>query len=639
MRLIISAILGFFVVAALAETATPTPTPVVNAPASSNFQVPPKDIYIFKDVRGPTDKTVIPNVQPTSFTSYSQGSDSRLAILLTETNSDWLGLAHGLKSIGVPFVITRDYHQALRHKVVYVYPNLSGKSLSADALRALSNFPRQGGTLIAQNVLDHNLDASFGFQQAVPTKETEIHFNINIPIAADFTEPEEKSIKVATKIGQDAGRYQYYAYLQTADTPLATYENGTAAITQKNYSTGRAYAFGLDVGRFLLNGYNGVEGNNGEDNVAIYYVDHFEPTSDVLLRTVKNIYLQGQSNGITLAAVPNGKPLAVMLTHDICFSIALKNIPDYANFEHDHGIKATYFIQTKYIHDWMDIIFFNEDAIKIYKKLQAMGMEIASHSVSHSLQFNTYPLGTGEEYYPAYTPYVKDKTTTYNGSILGDLRVSRFLLQHFLPPEQVLAFRPGYLRCPNALPQALLATGFQYSSSVTANDSSTHLPFQVNYNRGTTSELPIYEFPVTVEDQADPPMLHRLPEAVAIAKKISRYGGIFVILIHPDVTGQKLEFEQGFVKALGSDAWYGTVSEFGAWWAARDKVGIDVVTHADSEIVSISAPVAISGLSLKLPAGLTYVSSEPADLKVMQQGQEVIIDHVMGQAKLFFKKK
>jgi len=43
----------------------------------------------------------------------------------------------------------------------------------------------------------------------------------------------------------------------------------------------------------------------------------------------------------------------------------------------------------------------------------------------------------------------------------------------------VVSFRPGHLSYPFALPQALQATGFAFSSSVTAGNALSHLPFRL----------------------------------------------------------------------------------------------------------------------------------------------------------------
>ena len=93
-------------------------------------------VYRFDGVSGPTEKTVVPDEGTTSWTQFDRGGTSRLAILLTDPDSSWLGLAHGLKTIGVPFRITRDYREAIKHQAVLVYPNISGVSLDVTAIRA-----------------------------------------------------------------------------------------------------------------------------------------------------------------------------------------------------------------------------------------------------------------------------------------------------------------------------------------------------------------------------------------------------------------------------------------------------------------------------------------------------------------------
>src|SRR5215469_17076123 len=84
----------------------------------TDFALTPQSVYVFKGVEGPAEKTVIPPPVAASFKEYGKGGASRLAILLTDEAAPWLGLAHGLKSIGVPFTITKDYVEAVRHRVV-----------------------------------------------------------------------------------------------------------------------------------------------------------------------------------------------------------------------------------------------------------------------------------------------------------------------------------------------------------------------------------------------------------------------------------------------------------------------------------------------------------------------------------------
>src|SRR5215469_9646143 len=94
---------------------------VIAVAALADYALKPQSVYVFKGVAGPAEKTVVAPPVAASFTEYGSGGTSRLAILLTDEASPWLGLAHGLKSIGVPFTITKDYAEAVRHRVVMVY--------------------------------------------------------------------------------------------------------------------------------------------------------------------------------------------------------------------------------------------------------------------------------------------------------------------------------------------------------------------------------------------------------------------------------------------------------------------------------------------------------------------------------------
>jgi hypothetical protein len=585
--------------------------------AVQHFDVPDRDIHRFPGLSGPDHVTIVPLRVPTAWTTYREGSKSRLAILLTDSDSSWLGLAHGLKSIGIPFRITRDVREALTHQVVLVYPMISGKVLSSEALQALGEFPKTGGTLIGVQVLGGGLNEVFGFREAVVSrKRYGVHLAESDPLLAELTDPRERHLRVGIR---DRGieAIGTYGYTESV-APLARFEDGTAAITQKTYGQGRAYAIGLDLGFLLLKGYN----NRGEELVQTYD-NQFDPTLDVWLRLLKSIYRTVQAGAVTLGTVPFGKSLSVMLTHDVDFTQSIKNAVDYAEYEKSQGLVGTYFIQVKYIRDYNDDIFFNEEGVRYLARLAALGMELGSHSIAHSKIFNQFPMGTGREAYPVYAPFVKNRTTTLNASILGELRVSKFLIDHF-SGQSIVSFRPGELSNPFSLPQALLAAGYQYSSTATANNSLTHLPYQLNYDRLTDSEVEVFEFPVTIEDEELPQMGDRLPAALEVARQISRYGGTMVVLIHPNILGHKLAFEKGFVEGVRSYAWFGSVEEFGRWWVARNQVQLDVAQGGRGGTVRITTPESVAGLTLDVPGGWQFDPSR-SSLKGIEQRERVVI--------------
>ena len=265
-------------------------------------------------------------------------------------------------------------------------------------------------------------------------------------------------------------------------------------------------------------------------------------------------------------------------------------------------------------------------------RLVELGMELGSHTVAHSASFNSFPIGTGEEQYPAYRPFVKNRTKAYGATILGELRVSKFLIDRLAGGPAMVSFRPGELSNPFSLPQALIATGFRYSSAATANNSLTHLPYQMTYDRLSESEVDIFEFPVTIEDEELPPMGERVPQAVTLAKQIARYGGCVVVLIHPNVLGHKLEFERQFYDAVKDWAWFGSMREFGDWWSARSALQVDVVAEPDRTVLSIEAPRRITGVTLEVPMGW-MVSAQTG---VRQDGRTVTLDVVEGTQVLHF---
>lgn len=586
-------------------------------------------IYLFEGLRGPLEKTVVAAPRPAADADFSAGAPTRLAILLTDPDSAWLGLVHGLKSIGVPFCITRDYQEALRHHVVLVYPTISGRVLPQQALVALARFPEQGGTLMAVNVEGGGLEKVFGFTRTLSSRaRSQIVLDPASPLTHDLDDERERSFRFSNPQLPDQ-TIGSLTYLNTGATPLARFDDGSAAITSRQIGQGHAYAFGVDLGFLLLKGYN-----NREQGIARAYANEFEPALDVVLRLLANIYRAGEPAAATLYTVPQGKPLAVVISHDIDYTRSVVNSLRYAAFEREAGIRATYFVQTKYVRDWNDDVFFNKNGVADLARLQALGVEIASHSVAHSRVFNQFDLGSGAESYPDYRPFVRDAAHTVEGSILGELRVSRFLLEQSISNLHITTFRPGHLRNPYQLPQALEATGYRYSSSATANNSLTHLPFRLTYGRENAAQSAIYEFPVTIEDEAKPPLEDRLRATLALADKLARYGALMMVLIHPDVVEPKLGFERELVGALRDHAWFGALDDFGAFWTARDRVELDGEVAGAQLTLRLRAPEVVHGLAITPPPGYHLASTQSPGLTVREVDGRLVIDLLQGEASL-----
>jgi peptidoglycan/xylan/chitin deacetylase (PgdA/CDA1 family) len=275
-------------------------------------------------------------------------------------------------------------------------------------------------------------------------------------------------------------------------------------------------------------------------------------------------------------------------------------------------------MQTKYVRDYNDDVFLTKDTVPLVKALYDEGMEIGSHTVAHSRAYKAFPLGDGNERYPDYRPFVDTATAAHGGSVLGEARVSKFLLER-LVGARISSFRPGHLSYPFQLPEALQATGYAYSSSVTADSCLTHLAHQMTYSRAGQSLVPVYEFPLTIEDEELPRLGDRFEAESAVVEKISAHHGLVVVLIHPDILGHKLDFERQLIARWKDRAWMTDMDEYGAWWRARDLADVDVIQDGNGWSLEVSAPEELRNVVVLLP------KSRP--------GRQVL-DHVQGRVTL-----
>lgn len=562
---------------------------------------------LFPALNGPEAPTTLPDISPNlDIADYNNGNTDALALIVKDPSSSWFGLVSGLRRIGVPVRVVTSVEDASGHDVIMVYPALTGANATPAELQTLAAHVRRGGTLLAFSVLGGGMPALFGFTEASETPAlTEMRF-ADDAFNRDFADSTAEAVISLRDTGSSATGLSGIRYLQPKHPPVATFNDGTAAITHNFYATdngtGHAYALGLDLGHFIL------RANNGRfNNLADTYVNAYQPKVDTFLRFLRAVYLQGEDDSVLLSPAPDGKALSVLVTHDIDFTASIINTTEYASFEKQAGIHATYFIQTKYITDYNDRYFFTPERMGILKALVDDGMEIGSHSVAHSNEFQNMPIGTGEERYPQYRPFVQRFDKVNDASVLGELRVSKFLLEAN-SGVPVRSFRPGHLSLPPSLPQMLEATGYLYSSSITANQALTHLPFQAMADRGYDHVSGIFEFPVTIEDEAGS-FEDRVDQAIEVAGHVAEYRGQVNLLVHTETVGEKLEFIRHFHDTFRNTAWFGALGEFGQWWAARNQVTWSITQSApDSRRLQITAPESISGLTLELPPGWHYDS-------------------------------
>jgi peptidoglycan/xylan/chitin deacetylase (PgdA/CDA1 family) len=586
----------------------------------------------FPSLKGPVTATQLPPAPvATDPALYSNGSNNGIAIILKERDSSWLGLVHGFRSIGIPFRIVSSVDEAVQHRVVLVYPALTGGNTAASDLQKLVAHVRSGGTLIGFSVIGGGMPEVFGFGSS---QEVPLHKLVKFQPSALTTGLIDEAVAATIKLGaaNDAqAGMPATDYSDLKHPALALFEDGTAAIAGNSFTSergnGYAYAFGLDLGHFILRAEDGRF-----TRVADTYVNDYQPQVDTFLRLMAAIYRQGEPDAIVLSPAPFNREFTGLITHDIDFTRSMTNIPAYMEVEAANHIKATYFVQTKYVKDYSDDVFLTPANVPILKAIKNGNMEIASHTVAHSKVFSGMPAGNGLEQYPDYKPFVQNYDNVKDGSIMGELRVSKFLLET-LTPTNVVSFRPGHLSLPPSLPQMLVATGYRYSSSITANEALTHLPYRLMYDRNYGTEVNAWEFPVTIEDE-DGKLGDRFDAAAALTEKIARYQGVVNILIHTDLLDHKLEFERRYLERFGQRGWFGTLENFGDWWTVRDSA-ITTITadSANSRRVTVAVQGTIAGLTLQVPAGWHYQSGLDG---TTQQDAHVVLGKFTDKAELVF---
>jgi sRNA-binding carbon storage regulator CsrA len=124
-----------------------------------------------------------------------------------------------------------------------------------------------------------------------------------------------------------------------------------------------------------------------------------------------------------------------------------------------------------------------------------------------------------------------------------------------------------------------------------------------------------------------------LPKAIAVATATSKDKGMFVILIHPNKIDDKLAFEQQFVAAVRPFSWFGSIKDYGYFWAARDEVQVAVsAITGTSAAITVTAPKSVSGLTLELPEAWHLAKSSSL---IRSQGTGyAVLNQVTGTVKL-----
>ncbi len=518
---------------------------------------------------------------------------SQVAILLTNSEQNAESPTRCLNTMGIPFFVTRDLTSALRHKLVLLYPEVDGTTFDMAQARAITDFVTHGGVLFAQDVLWGGFKPLFGFEEVLPLRTRHnIVVNNADPIFQYLNRAEEKEIPLGSAgIPEVIWTNGYRASVGTQC--LARFDDGSAAILRHDVGRGHAYLIGVALNDVVLRNQQ-----NRDYEAQRIYVNGFEPGSDVWLLILRAWYEMYSDSGIRLGTIPQGKRSVLMLSHDVDWEHSFQPMLAFAEFEKGAGGASTFFVQTKYLDDATSRAFFFGQSLDVLRKLMAGHADIESHTVIHTKLFNKVPLGSGEEKYPTYVSRATRNNPAQDTTTLGEVCVSKTLLDGELQGHETLFFRAGHLRVPPYLPEALVRCGYDFDSSFTAGDVLTNFPYELDFDLGMTEPTAVIEFPVTFEDEQLPPLLDRIPSILNTIEANAENGAPSVILIHTNNAQEKLEAERVLVSRLPKDILVENMTEYAHFWKARSYVRWFSQPVPAGEQIEINVDLPMAGLTL-----------------------------------------
>jgi hypothetical protein len=555
---------------------------------------------------------------------FPESFSLQVAVLLTRDEGAF-GVVHAFREMGIPFFVTHDLHRAVQHHLVLICPWVDSKTFTEEQAQTLTRFVESGGVVYADDVFWGALKPLFGFHNfvALRTRHWVSFGSSQSPLFKYLKRPDERRVRLGSSRTDSIFTTNGYESDGTPEV-VARFEDGSAALLAKTVGRGKAYLSGVQLEDTVLRGQ--INRNSAGESA---YVNTFDPGADVWMLILRAWYEDSSPDAIRLATIPNGQRSVLMLSHDVDWDYSVPATLEFAAMEKRHHDSATYFMQTKYVSDANSRAFFYGHNLDDLRQLRAEGFDLGSHSVIHSRQFDSFPLGTGQETYVTYRPHALSPQTAQGGTVLGEVRVSKELLDGEIAGQHTIFFRSGHLKFPSALPDALERCGYEFDSSFTAPDVRTNFPYVLMRDRGFEQESAIYEFPITIEDEASP-LAGRTAGTLDVIAANADQGAPSVILIHTNDPDTKIAAEATILDRLPADIAVSNLTSFARFWRARDRLDWRVEpSHNPSEcILRLKSNEQVNGLTFEFNREIARVDGE-----AVQRGahQIVLPDLTAGQ--------
>lgn len=540
---------------------------------------------------------------------------------------------HILDVAGIPYVVSSDISVVQNYPFVLCTSWLDSVAFTSYEDSVITHYVQNGGAFVLPRMKNNDFKSIFGinsFTSSTTRYQMSWNMGSNDPSLRWLDDTLEQKISLGRDNNPEI--YDTRSYTLTTASPLAFYEDGSVAITKNHYGKGYTYALGMSLKDLILR-----PQLNLDYNAQRTFSNGFEPSSDVFIFWIKALYAQFVLNATWKHTSPANTKATIMMTHDIDAATSCLLMPLDADYEDSLNIRATYFITTHYIHDFVAGDFWNGFTPQ-RQYLLSKNMEVASHSVGHfpdmdveSIVAVGAPGNTVTNYLPHY-----NGNFTVGASVYGEVEVSKSLLDADLGIS-IESYRPGYLYQHTQQINAMNDLGYKYSSSMSGNDVLTAFPYLTHKDMTFEGAVtPILEIPMTISDA----QVSDKVDSLNYLRHVSRWlycvdknmdnGAPTNLLIHP-TRNFKLQAERAFISQLPSGLTFLTVKQFGEYWNKRNEVSF--TTSVENNVLTVVIPSVYLPLrvdfSLVIDNGqnLTSIHVEDENGNLIEMEQENWIDN------------
>ena len=518
-----------------------------------------------------------------------------------------------LDTFGIPYDMVAEPDELAAYQVAYLSGGFYNDVLEEGWSNALYGYVEDGGVLVAPSPVGSSLYPLFGVEDRLPLKgRYRLRFTGDDPALSYIDHPREREISLGNgpeHIYDEVIWSHGYSGPGPEARVLARFDDGSAGLVRNYFGRGMTYLLGLSWVESVMLPRVGHDFEAQRD-----FVNSFEPSSDVILLFAKAIYESSAFPAVYLHTIPDARPTALILSHDVDAQTSFVDSLKFADLAESFDASATFFENTKYFTDWKDIAYYEVPENKAaVRKLAGRGFDIGSHTVSHYTQLDTAPLGSRSVTFAEYEP-------TRQVTLFGEVRVSKELLDRDIPGQNTVAFRAGDLAFHEGLIGVLDDSGYLYDSTFSANDVLTTFPFFATRRRVPFSRLSnVIEIPLTLDDSLGFLTPETVEEAAAtwidVFEANAANTSLTVLLNHPSDTREqdhKLRAQRRLMeRAAEMDAWMGDLTSFGEFWRSRHETDVSPVMEAGTLVVRLTRDAA------GLHSGLTVVVRNlPPDAEV-----------------------